>query len=72
MLFAQKRCGFEEGGGKKDSFVNQLLSKTQDCLILLEDGFSEKMIKTAPYDLELQILSLACFHSLSMENNGSA
>ncbi len=69
MLFAEKRGGVEE---KKKSVVIQLLSKTRDCLTLLKDGFSEQMIKTAPYDLELQILFLACFHPLSMENNDTA
>lgn len=44
----------------------------KDGLTLLKAGFSEQMIKTAPYDLELQILFLACFHPISMENNDTA
>lgn len=53
-------------------FLIQLLSKTQDCLTILKDWFSKQTIKTAPYDLEVHILLLACFLPLSMENNGTA
>lgn len=46
------------------TFIDSRLSHTP--------GFSKQMLKTAPYDLELQILFLACFHPLSVENNDTA
>lgn len=69
MPFAEKRGGFE--GGKKGSLSNyfQRLKTVSPSWRMYSVS---KMIKTAPYDLELQILFLACFHPLSVENNDTA
>lgn len=62
----------ERWGSEKKGFLIQLVSKTPECFNLLKDGFSEQMIRTAQYDLELPNLFLACFHPLSVENNDTA